>query len=113
MKHTAPELWTGIACLVANSNCLEFRRFGDDGKGAYVNIVTWAGSETAFKDQVKKTAIELDCILLELDGVKLLASRMEEPDYPEELITMRATARRQPNDVIFGTFQIWIESDVN
>ena len=37
------ELWTGIACLVADPGCKEFRRFGDDGKGAYVNIVAWAG----------------------------------------------------------------------
>jgi hypothetical protein len=38
---------------------------------------------------------------------------MEEPDDPEELITMRATAQRQPNDTIFGGFHVWVQSNVN
>jgi hypothetical protein len=58
-------------------------------------------------------ATELDCILREIDGTQLLDSRMEEPDYPGELITMRATAQRQPNDTIFGCFYTWAQSDVN
>jgi hypothetical protein len=109
----AIELWTGVACLVADPNCKEFRRFGDNGQGAYVNIVAWANSDKDFAERVKRVASELDCILLEVDGTQLLDSRMEEPDYPEELITMRTTARRQPDDTIFGTFHIWVQSDVN
>jgi hypothetical protein len=107
------ELWTGLACLVADPNCEGFRRFGDDGKGAYVNVVAWANSEESFGERVKQVATELDCILLEIDGAQLLDSRMEEPDYPEELITMRATAQRQPNDTTFGHFHIWVQSNVN
>lgn len=38
---------------------------------------------------------------------------MEEPDYLEELIDMRTTARRQPKDVVFGAFHIWTQSDAN
>lgn len=109
----AMELWTGLACLVADPQCQEFRRFGDDGKGAYVNIVAWADSEESFVERVRQAATELDCILLEIDGTQLLDSRMEEPDYPDELITMRATAQRQPNDTIFGCFYTWAQSDVN
>jgi hypothetical protein len=48
------ELWTGIACLVADPNCKDFRRFGDDGKGAYVNIVAWASSGKEFRSRVEK-----------------------------------------------------------
>jgi hypothetical protein len=107
------DLWTGIACLVADPNCKEFRRFGDDGKGAYVNIVAWASSELEFADRVKQTMPELDCLLLELEGIKPLEKRMEEPDYPEELITMRTTAQRQPKDVVFGTFHTWTQRDIN
>jgi hypothetical protein len=112
-ESAAMELWTGLACLVADPKCEEFRRFGDDGKGAYVNIVAWADSEESFVERVRQAAIELDCILLEIDSTQLLDSRMEEPDYPDELITMRATAQRQPNDTIFGCFHIWAQSDVN
>jgi hypothetical protein len=107
------ELWTGIACLAADPKCQEFRRFGDDRKGAYVNIVAWSSSEKAFAEIVKQRATELDCILLELDGTELLDARMEEPDFPDKLITMRATAQRQPEDTIFGTFHTWSQSDVN
>ena len=79
------EIWTGVACLVADPKCEEFRPFGDDGKGAYVNVVASVNSD----------------------------KRMEEPDCPEELITMRSTAKRQPADLLFGTFHIWTESDIN
>jgi hypothetical protein len=75
--------------------------------------VAWASSKEAFAERVKQVATDLDCILMELDGTQLLDSRMEEADYPEELITMRATAQRQPNDMVFGTFHTWARSDVN
>jgi hypothetical protein len=37
--------------------------------------------------------------------------RMEESDYLEELIDLRATARRQAKDVVFGALHIWTQSD--
>jgi hypothetical protein len=107
------EVWTGVACLVANPECEGFRRFGDDGKGAYVNLVASVNSEAEFTERVERVVPTLDCILLELDDVQLLDKRMEKPDYPEELITMRSTAERQPGDLVLGTFHIWIESDIN
>lgn len=107
------ELWTGIACLVADPNCKEFKRFGDDGQGAYVNIVAWAPSEEEFGNHVSKAAADLDCILLELEHIQLLEQRMEEPDYPEELIDMRVTAERQPDDIVFGCFNVWVQDDAN
>ncbi len=45
--------------------------------------------------------------------MQLLDKRTQEPDYPEELITMRSTAQKQPADLVFGTFHIWTESDIN
>jgi hypothetical protein len=105
------DLWTGIACLVADPECKEFRRFGDDGKGAYVNVVAWAASREHFSERVKETAASLDCILLELGRIQLLDSRMDEDDYPEELITMRSTANRQTDDIVFGAFYTWTQSD--
>ena len=64
-------------------------------------------------ERVERIVPTLDCILLELDGVKPIDKRMEEPDYPEELIDMRSTAERQPADLVFGTFHIWTDSDIN
>jgi hypothetical protein len=105
-------MWTGIACLVADRSCKDFKRFGEEGKGAYVNIVAWAESAKQFADRVKRSSHEIDCVLLELERVQLLCERMSEPDYPEELITMRGTAQRQQADVIFGAFHTWTQSDV-
>jgi hypothetical protein len=38
---------------------------------------------------------------------------MEEPDYPEELIDMRATAERQRDDIVFRSFHIWTQDNAN
>jgi hypothetical protein len=106
------DVWTGIACLKANPKVKNFRRFGK-GKGAYVNVVAWADSQAAFEEKVKRHTEGLDCILVELANVQLLESRMNMPDFPEELITMRQTANRQPSDTMFGTFHIWDQDDAN
>jgi hypothetical protein len=107
------DIWTGVACLVVDPKCVGFRRFGDDGKGAYVNVVASVNSKAEFTERVERIVPTLDCILLELDHVQPIDERMEEPDSPEELITMRSTAQRQPADLVFGTFHIWTDSDIN
>ena len=106
------ELWTGLAALKGDPKCKHFRRFGN-GKGAYVNVVAWAESEQHFADRIKNCAATLDCILVELDEIKLLAERMNAEDFPEEFIDMRATANRQPEDIVFGTFHIWMQDEAN
>jgi hypothetical protein len=78
-----------------------------------MNVVASVNSEAEFKERVERIVPTLDCILLGLDRVQRIDERMEEPDSPEELIDMRSTAQRQPADLVFGTFQIWTESDIN
>ena len=107
------DIWTGLAFLKANPKVKGFRRFGDDGKGAYVNVVACVESKEAFEERVKRHSEGMDCILVELDLVQLLETRMSEEDYPEELITMRETAARQTSDTVFGTFHIWLQEDSN
>ncbi len=70
-------------------------------------------SEEEFGQRAKQAAKDLDCIVLELEHIKLLEERIEDPESPEELITMRTTAQRQPTDIIFGTFHTWVQSDEN
>ncbi len=106
------DLWTGLACLKANPKVKGFRRFGN-GKGAFVNVVAWVESQEEFQERVKRHVEELDCILVELERVQLLETRMSAEDYPEELINMRQTAKREPNDAVFGTFHIWHQEDSN
>jgi hypothetical protein len=106
------DLWTGLACLKANPKVKGFRRFGK-GKGAYVNVVACVESQEAFEKRVKQHVEGLDCILVQLENVQLLETRMSDEDYPGELIDMRQTATRQPNDTVFGTFHIWHQEDSN
>jgi hypothetical protein len=105
-------IWTGLACLKANPKVKNFRRFGK-GKGAYVNIAAWAESKAAFEEKVKRHTKEMDCVLVELEDVQLLESRMKLPDFPEEFINMRQTANRQQADTVFGTFHIWMQEESN
>jgi hypothetical protein len=107
------DIWTGLVCLKANPRVKGFQRFGDDGKGAYVNVVAWVESIEAFEERVKRHVEGIDCILVDLEKVQLLETRMSEDDYPEELITMRETAARQTADTVFGTFHTWLQEDSN
>lgn len=107
------ELWTGLVCLVADPACKNFRRFGD-GKGAYVNVVAWAESAKHFEQRATTIAHEqLDCIVREVEHVELLEAAVHREGCPDELFTMQTTAERQPNDVVFGTFHVWTQSDLN
>jgi hypothetical protein len=76
-------------------------------------VVASAGSQADFEDKVKRNVVGLDCILVELENIELLETRMSRPDFPEELITMRQTAIRQPEDSVFGTFYIWHQENSN
>ena len=105
-------IWVGLACLKANPEVRNFRRFGQ-GKGAYVNVVAWAESKAAFEEKVKRHTEGLDCILVGLEEVQLLQVKMNSPDFPEEFFNMRETAHRQPDDTVFGTFHIWHQEDAN
>ena len=104
------ELWVGLAELRANPNCKNFHRFGK-GKGAVVWVAAWAESQSAFENDVKMRSEGLDCILYGLEDVGLLDAKMESDNYPDEFVDMRATATRQPQDTVWGTFHIWQQDD--
>jgi hypothetical protein len=107
------ELWTGLVCLVPDPAFKDFKRFGD-GNGAYVNVVAWAESAKHFERRVTDIAKEqLDCIVREMEKVELLQFALEREECPEEFFTMKSTAERQPKDVLFGTFHVWAQDDVN
>jgi hypothetical protein len=94
------DLWSGLACLKPKPDVKGFRMFGS-GRGAYVHVVAWAESSRSFEEQVRKPAENLDCILVELEDIELLETKMGSPDSPEEFINMRETAIRQPQDIPF------------
>jgi hypothetical protein len=106
------KLWVGLAELRANPNCKDFNRFGK-GKGAFVWVAAWEESPAAFEAKVKIMSESLDCILYRIEQVEPLEEKMKTEEYPEEFINMRATAIRQPQDTVFGTFHVWHQDDRN
>ena len=79
-----------------------------------MNVVAWAESSKHFEGRVATIAGEqLDCIVREMEKVELMEAALQREGSPDEFFTMRATAERQPNDVIFGTFHIWHQDDAN
>ena len=106
------DLYVGLACLKANPACKDLRRFGD-GRGAYVHVIAWADSREAYSRRVQTSAERLDCILVEVDDVELLETKMDSGEFPEEFLYMRNTAVRQPKDIVFGTFHIWHMDETN
>jgi hypothetical protein len=107
------EFWTGLVCLVPDPACKPFGRFGD-GKGAYVSVVAWAQSGQHFERRVSAIAKkQLDCIVREMEKVELLESTLKREGCPDEFFTMRTTAERQPDDVVFGSFHVWSQDDAN
>ena|SRR5579864_3826502 len=106
------ELWTGLAALKPDPNYKDFQLF--KGRGAYVSVVAWASSRESFEEKVRNIATrDLNCMLIELEGIGLLEERMKTDNFPDELINMRATAYRQPADTVFGTFYSWSQDDAN
>ena len=105
------DLWTGLACVKLNAEIKDVDPF-DGGKGAWSNVVAWVDSQNEFEKRVRRHAEGMGYILVELDAVQLLETRMSE-DYPEELIEMQQKAMRQPEDSIWGTFHIWEQHEAN
>jgi hypothetical protein len=79
-----------------------------------VNVVACAESAKHFERRVTAIAKEqLDCIVREMEKVELLESTLQREGCPDEFFTMRTTAERQPNDVVFGGFHVWAQDDMN
>jgi len=73
-----------------------------------------AESAKHFEERVTEIAKEqLDCIVRELEQVELLEVALLREGCPDEFFTMRDTAQRHPDDVVFGTFHVWAQDDVN
>ena len=73
----------------------------------------WTGCSRLSTRVTAIAAEQLDCIVREIEQIELLEAALHREECPDEFFTMRATAERQPDDVLFGTFHIWDQDDVN
>lgn len=101
------EIWIGMAEVVALPGC---KRLGS-GKGAFVKVMLWADSDSAFYSKADRAAAELDLLLLELEDREPLAKRLSRIPPGDETEQMAETVRRNPEDIVFGVFHIWQNTD--
>lgn len=101
------QIWIGLAEVVPLPGC---RRLGI-GKGAFVKVALWANSDSDFCSKASKAIFELDLKLLELEDREPIANRLTRSGAGEETLLMAETAEASPNDAVFGTFQVWENTD--
>jgi hypothetical protein len=87
------DIWTSLAYFKANPKVKGLRRFGGDGKGAYVNVAC-VESKEAFEERVKRPSEGMDSILVELDMVELPGNENERGRLPRRVDTRREPAAR-------------------
>jgi hypothetical protein len=107
MADSAGQIWIGLAQVVPMKGC---RRFGNC-KGAFVNIVAWAGSMDDFCRRVDNAVTDLDLKLLELEDCEPFARRIKHYGVADEILQMVDTAQENRAATVFGTFHMWKKSD--
>ena len=106
------ELYAGLACLKANPNCKDFRRFGNRNRPLCACFRLGQLRE-AYSKRVQTITEELDCILVDLEEVELLEIKMDSGDFPEEFFEMRNTAVRQPKMLFLEPSTSGMRDEVN
>lgn len=101
------EIWIGLAEVVTLPGC---KRLGT-GRGAFVKIALWATSDSDFYSRVEEAISALGLKLGDLEDREPLATRLSRITTGEETLQMAKTAKENPDDVVFGTFHIWEQTD--
>jgi hypothetical protein len=96
------ELWIGtveVRPLRQRSEVL------GDTKGAFVNIVTWAGDAREYERNVQVVAGELDLFVNEIVNPEPVATRrVREGEFIEEIEDIISRAEGNPRATIYGVF---------
>ncbi|HKV91802.1 MAG TPA: hypothetical protein VJW20_04560 [Candidatus Angelobacter sp.] len=98
------QLWIGLVEVRPGPNC----DILDGGKGAFVNIVTWAANADEYE---RKARLVLDELHLDVVGVEnaepVDARRAHEGSLTDSIEDMVSRAEGNPNAIIYGTFHIY------
>ena len=101
------EIWIGLAEVIPAKGS----RSLDGAKGAFVNVVGWASSNTDFHTRVEEAAVSLDMQLLALEDAEPFSQRHAKWDVDELILQMVGTAQEHEKDIVFGTFHLWDKTD--
>lgn len=97
------EVWVGLLVLFACSDCDVI----EPQKGAYVNVLTWATSESEYRRKVLPVMKHYGLEVSEINQVEPLTTRLGRPNISEALVReLLEIADRisKPEHVIYGNF---------
>ena len=102
-------LWIGLVGVISNGedHALEVH------KGAYVNVIALAYSQSDFTEQVHSAADKLGLSVMEIEDVDEFEKRIARHHVDEELHELAAYVE-ESGEVAFGTFHAYDrDTDVN
>jgi len=106
MKTEEESMWIGLLEV----SPLEDAEVLSGVSGAFVNVVTWASSETQFREKAKIVMDKLKLAIMDVEDAGPIANRGVLKS--EELLDIFARVESNPNAIIYGTFQTWSENPV-
>ena len=86
---------------------LKDSEFFTDGKGAFVNIVTWASNAEEFRANAELVLGELGLFVLDVENPEPVSKRRTWAELDDELEDIISRAENNPKAIIYGTFHTW------
>jgi len=97
------QLWIGLVEVRA----LRRSEVLGDGKGAFVNLVTWAADADQFKSNAELVLGNLGLFIVNIENPEPVSARRKTAEFEEEVEDMIARAQDNPDAIIYGTFHTW------
>jgi hypothetical protein len=101
------ELWIGLVEV----RILKESKSFTDGKGAFVNVVTWATGVDGFKSNAELVLGKLGLVVLEVENPEPVSARRKWAHLDEEIEDIISRAETNPNAIIYGTFHKYLRDD--
>src|SRR5579864_8686507 len=98
------ELWIGLVEV----RILKDSEFFTDGKGAFVNIVTWAANVEEFRANAELVLNKLGLFVLDVENPEPVSKRRTWAELDDELEDIISRAEHNPNAIIYGTFHKYL-----
>jgi hypothetical protein len=102
------ELWIGLVEVRPLEGCDVLA----GGKGAFVNIITWAADADGYRRNAELVLGELRLFVVDVVHPEPVeARRGREGDFEEAIEDMIDRAQDNANAIIFGAFHLWKNDD--
>lgn len=101
------EVWIGLVTVKPKP---DNNFFDKNSKGAYVNILAWAGKTSEFKSEVKHALDDYHLKLIEIEDAEPISKRKKKFNIDSKLTDLSAEVENT-GKVRFGTFHYYENED--